>query len=368
MDYEDWDAPASDERTFDEAEPADAAPAPTAVERTGPRPAARGGHAVARWRVAVPTAMAGVLIVGALAFGANGGFAGRKNDQDPPASAVKAVAPDATKKPKPTSDAKPAQVEQATDKPEPTEKAKSEATEKPKPKATEKPKPKETAKPKPKATPKPTPKPDAVAKLEIALAAKEGGVLVKWSACAVDGADYYKVVRSSDDTVKWPTGDGDELIAAVGIGDGQKAWDGHAPAGKKAWYRVFCVKHTDDGYRVLAASTTAKIVAPEATPKPTEKPKPEVASMWIEASVDGAAVVLTWEACGSDGFSHYRVIRKVDGDGSVIAEIGDASTTTYREEAVEPGVSYHYLVQAKGKLDGSWVLLGSTEWASVTVD
>jgi hypothetical protein len=184
----------------------------------------------------------------------------------------------------------------------------------------------------------------------------------------VDGADAYKVVRSKDSTVTWPAGDGDELIAAVGMDGSLKAWDEHAPAGKKSYYRVFCVKHTDAGYKVLAKTAVGSIVAPEATPKPTPKPTPEVSAMWLETSVDEDAVVLTWEACGSDGFSHYRVVRKVDGEGSVIAEIEDAGTTTYRDAAVESGKTYHYLVQAKGHIGDDWVLLGTTEWVAVTID
>jgi hypothetical protein len=184
----------------------------------------------------------------------------------------------------------------------------------------------------------------------------------------VDGADAYKIVRSKDSTVSWPTGDGDELIAAVGMDGSLKAWDEHAPAGKKSFYRVFCVKHTDAGYRVLAKSAVGSIVAPEATPKPTPKPTPEVSSMWLEASVDDGAVVLSWEACGSDGFSHYRIVRKVDGEGGVIAEIADPGTTTYRDEAVEVGGTYKYLVQAKGHVGDDWVLLGTTDWVAVSID
>ena len=90
--------------------------------------------------------------------------------------------------------------------------------------------------------------------MSLTLSVKDGGVYIDWSDCKADGAEVYKVVRSSNSTVNWPAGDGDTLIAAVGIGEATAAWDKHAPAGKKAWYRVFCVRHTDDGYKVLVAS------------------------------------------------------------------------------------------------------------------
>jgi hypothetical protein len=87
--------------------------------------------------------------------------------------------------------------------------------------------------------------------------------------------------------------------------------------------------------------------------------------MWIEANVDGGAVVLHWEKCTRDGFSHYRILRKGDGDASVIAEVENAATTIYVDEAVESGVEYHYLVQCKGHVGETWPLLGTTGWAGV---
>lgn len=369
MDHEAWD---------DELTPVEDVLTPQPVERTGPTPAHDSRRATVRFGVSVPGAVGAALLIGAIAFGANLGLTGsRSDDGDGSASSPDgkvAVVDDTkdaepTKEPKPTPEpttkptpapedadgAKEPEVEEPTKAPEPTKKPTPEPTKKPEPKPTEKP------------APKPTEKPVEKPVLEIAVVAKEGSIVVKWSACEVDGADYYKVVRSTDSTVKWPTGDGDTLIGAVEMGGTLKAWDGDVKPGKKVWYRVFCVNATEDGYKVLAASGAKAIVAPESEPKPTPKPTPEVSAMWIEAGQDGASVVVTWEACGSDGFSHYRIIRKVDGEGGVIAEIDDAGTTAFVDDAVEPGQTYTYLVQAKGQIDGEWVLLGSTEWATVTV-
>jgi hypothetical protein len=366
MDHEAWD---------DEMAPEEDVLTPEPVERTGPAPRSGPRHA-GRLGISVPGAVGAALLVGAIAFGANLGLVGSQDrDRDATASAspaeIVAKDADATSKPTKAPEAKATTapdldptVAEPTAKPEPRTTEKPAATEKPEPKPTAKPEPKPTAKP----TPKPTPKPTAKPVLEIAVVVKEGAVVVKWSACEVDGADVYKIVRSSDSTVRWPAGDNDTLIGAVEIGGTRKAWDGDAPAGKKVWYRVFCAKRTESGYKVLAASGAASIVAPEPAPKPTPKPTPEVSAMWIEAGQDGASVVLGWEACGSDGFSHYRIVRKVDGEGGVIAEIEDAGTTTFVDAAVEPGVTYHYVVQAKGQLDGEWLLLGTTEWVSVSVE
>jgi hypothetical protein len=254
---------------------------------------------------------------------------GSEGTDGPDASTIPSEAPEAT--------TKPAAEPEPTDKPEPTKK------------------PEPTDKPKPTETPS----------MGLTLAIKEGAVLIDWSTCEVDGADYYKVVRSSNATVKWPTGEGDELIAAIEVGGKTKAWDEHAPSGKRVWYRVFCVRHTDDGYKVLVATSAKSIETPE-KPKPTPTPAP--AELWIEAGVDGGAVVLHWEACDGDGFSHYRILRKADGEASVIAEVESQDTTTYVDDDVEPGVTYHYLVQAKGHAGDDWILLGTTGWVEVTVE
>jgi hypothetical protein len=75
--------------------------------------------------------------------------------------------------------------------------------------------------------------------------------------------------------------------------------------------------------------------------------------------------VVHWEACGSDGFSHYRILRKTGGEATLLAEIEEAGTTTYVDTTVDSGVEAHYLVQAKGHIDGEWVLLGTTDWAGI---
>lgn len=347
-----------------------------------------------RLGVSVPGAIGGVLLIGALAFGANLGMTRVLSDgtdgSGPDAAVVETEPTDApddepadepaeepADEPDPTEGTEPADE---PDVEEPTGEPDAEATEKPEPEAeatakpTEKPEPKRTERPEPKATPRPTekpePKPTAKPVLSLSLAIKEGAVFIDWGSCEVDGAHVYKVVRSTDSTIKWPAGESDKLIAAVEVGGSTKAWDEHAAPGKKAWYRVFCLRHTEDGYRVLAASAAKAIVAPdepEPTPKPTPEPQPEPTALWIEAGVDGGHVVLTWEACDSDGFSHYRILRKTGDDAQVIAEIENASTTSYVDDGLEPG-TYHYAVQAKGHAGDDWVLLGATEWATVTVE
>jgi hypothetical protein len=212
--------------------------------------------------------------------------------------------------------------------------------------------------------PKPTEKPAATTSpaLGMTLAVKEGVIFIDFSECKAAGAEYYKVVRSTDSTVKWPAGENDALVAAVGMDGKTAAWDKGAPSGKKAWYRVFCVRHAEEGYKVLASSAAKGITAP------VKDPAPEPKAMWIEVSTDGGNAVVHWEACGGEQFSHYRILRKTGEGTTVVAEIESAGATTWVDETVEAGGTYKYLVQSKGVIEESYVLLGSTEWAVVTVE
>ena len=205
--------------------------------------------------------------------------------------------------------------------------------------------------------PKPTDKPA----MGLSVAVREGAIFIDWTGCEVDGAELYKVVRSSNEGVSWPLGAGDTLVAVVEVGGRTAAWDEHAPAGKKAWYRVFCVRHAGDGYKVLNATPPRGVTAPSV-------PAPEPKAMWIEVGLDAGAVVVNWEACGGEQFSHYRILRRIGDSTTVVREIENAATTTWVDTTVEPGGTYEYLVQSKGLIGGSYVLLGSTGWAAVTVE
>lgn len=153
----------------------------------------------------------------------------------------------------------------------------------------------------PAPTPKPTPADGGVIALEVTL--MDGRPFVDWTECTGLDFDYYKVVRSTDPTVTWPTGDGDSLVAAIGADDKTKAWDGEAPGGTTVYYRVFCVRSTEAGYVSLAASAVKGIATPVA------QPAPEPVALGFEAGVTGEGVVLSWGACAVDSFVYYKVVR-----------------------------------------------------------
>ena len=116
------------------------------------------------------------------------------------------------------------------------------------------------------AAPEPTPAPQTMG-LELSLG--DGGVVVDWTVCESDGFDYYKVVRSPDSTVKWPTGYNDSLIWYTSDRSVTSFVDTSVDAGKTYFYRVFCVKATSYGYQVLNSTTAHDVAVPEPDPTPT---------------------------------------------------------------------------------------------------
>ena len=230
--------------------------------------------------------------------------------------------------------------------------------------------PEQAPEPKPEPEPEPKPTPEG---LSLKVVIDGGHPWLDWSDCGADGFDYYKVVRSTDSTVKFPPGEDDTVVAAVGP-DGKTAfYDKEAPGSRKLWYRVFCVETSEAGYKVLAASDARAIETP-AYEKP-EIPDPKPMGFEVGVGPDGG-IVLHWEACGGELFHYYKVVRSrfenpsyLPGtDGSeVLAVIENPANTVWVDGVDEGGTSY-YRIQSIGVIDGQKVLLGQTAVKSVTVE
>jgi hypothetical protein len=207
--------------------------------------------------------------------------------------------------------------------------------------------------------------------LDLQVAIVEGHPKLVWTSCAGLDFDYYKVVRSKDEPVSWPLGDGDTLVAAVGVDGATKLYDGEAPAGKTLWYRVFCVRSTEAGYVTVASSPVRSVT----TPAPEPIPDPVAMSLSVEITAEGA--VLHWSAAAGNGFTYYKVVRSMTTDNpsylpwtdgtELIAVIENGAVTGYTDGAVESGQTWTYRIQSIGYIGGQKVLLGQTEAVSVTV-
>jgi hypothetical protein len=173
--------------------------------------------------------------------------------------------------------------------------------------------------------------------------------------------------------VTWPKGESDSLAAAVGPDGKTAVWDGEATAGKKVWYRVFCVREAEGGYKVVASSPAKGIAVPAAEPDPD----PDPVALGLEVDLTDAGVKLHWEACGSESFVAYKIVRSAGSnpsylpgtDGSqVIAVIENPGVTSFTDGDLEAGQTWHYRVQAIGYMNGHKILLGQTAAIAVTVE
>jgi hypothetical protein len=322
----------------------------------------------------LPGAIAGAFLVSAIALGAvavqspddsdEAAFAGRQaseqtgdgpqgyhNDYEGVADPTTAPTDGATDgSTDPTVEPEPA--DEPTAKPEP----KPEATAKPTPKP--EPKPEATAKPTPKPEPTATPKPQT---MELTLWNGDGYVKVAWSACAAD-FDYYKVVRSTDSTVRWPLGANDTLVGAISPESTHLA-DKTAPADRTLWYRVFCVRKTSTGYTILNSSAARSIHTPDA-PEPTPAPQ----TMGLAVSPGESGVLVDWTTCEADKFDYYKVVRSTDSTvkwplgayDSLVFYTSDRSTTSFVDTEADPGNTYFYRVFCLDSTSYGYVTLNST--------
>jgi hypothetical protein len=105
--------------------------------------------------------------------------------------------------------------------------------------------------------PKPDPKP---ASMHLSLSNVGRGVKVDWARCGSHRFDLYAIVRSTDATVSWPLGAHDRLVGVIWH-RGRTVWiDRRAPAGTTVWYRVFCLDRTHHhGLRVVKSSPVESI-------------------------------------------------------------------------------------------------------------
>ena len=334
-----------------------------------------------RVAVAGPGALAAVLLIGAVAFGASslrgpstdavGTDAGSRAAEPKPSLSITARHVDGPEYPKagdPKSTATPMPSDKPKDKPK--DEAKAEA-----PKEAEKPADKPMADApkapdKPKATEKPKPAPTTPTALVLEGWTKETKVKLAWKAYGGDGFEYYKVVRSADGTATWPAG-GDDTVVGV-IGDKSAAWWADVPPCGTPWtYRVFAVRHGDAGYVTLGATnpvTLSVICLPEPTPV-------VVVPLALEVQATAEGIVLSWEACTSEHFTAYKVVRSkahadprypLNGGTELIAAIGDPGQTTFVDTDVESGETWTYRVVAVTSGSAGHVPIGQTAAVSAT--
>ena len=245
---------------------------------------------------------------------------------------------------------------------------KDEPTEQPK----EEPKDEPKAEPKdePKDEPKEEPAPSTNLKLVAVFNADKHKLVVEWSAFAGD-FEKYKLVRSTDGTVSWPEGEGDTLVGVIGPYDATRFVDYDAPCNQELHYRVFAVRHGEEGYVVLASSNV------DGATRPCETPPPDPVALAFEASQGAEGIQLAWQQCSSEAFVVYKVVRSATNgnpvyppnDGTeLIGVIENAAVTGLTDSNIEAGQTWTYRVLCMGQNGDGWYVIGQTPAITVTVE
>jgi len=342
-----------------------------------------------RLATAVPGALSAVLLIGAVAFGATSLRPAAGDQAGEPAKPASAEAPA-----KPEFGATVAGLRRNAFKQDPTpqlprktEAAKAEQKEEPKPEATEvakeEPKPAEQPKQEPTAKPQPAPveakkpaptvnpAPANPTALVLEAWAQDTKAKLGWTPFGGEGLEYYKVVRSPDTHIEFPTSGDDVVVGA--IGDPNTPWHVDKPScGTPSSYAVFAVSKSNGAYVVLA---TSNVVTVTTTCAPAPAPI-EVQPLAFQLNVMlGQGIQLSWEACWNDRFAYYKVVRSgVHGDPrfplnagtELITVIGDPNQTVFVDAAVVAGQTWAYRVVAVKDAGGSYYPLCETPAMSAT--
>jgi hypothetical protein len=346
-----------------------------------------------RFGVALPGALAGVLLIGVVAFGATAPSVFRPEPSaDPAASAQKPIERSEPKadpelpppskpstKPNTKPDAgavDPSEVTVPVEDPKlfPRTPAEPAATEKPAPEPKPNPDPEKKPDPtaKPVSTTKPAPAPVPSGTLVLEGWAKEGKAKLAWKPYGGEGFEYYKLVRSADASVSWPAGADDVVVAA--IGDVAATWWADAPPCGSAWtYRVFAVRHGNAGYVTLAASNA--VTLKPACPEPAPKPGGDCNLAFEVRAKEGVGIKLGWTPCKHEAFAAYKLVRSMTNaepgyplaaDVELVTATGDRFATTFLDQAVSPGQVWTYRVVAVRNDGGTLTLLAASAALSVT--
>lgn len=223
----------------------------------------------------------------------------------------------------------------------------------------------------PSQPPSEDPAPSTDMTLAAVFNADMGKIVVEWSAFGGD-FDKYKLVRSADSDPTWPLGSGDQLVAVVSAGGERRYADHDVPCNTAFHYRAFAVNHTETGYVVLGSSNVGT-----ATRACDEQPPADPGAMGFQVVQAGGDVQLTWEACSSDAFAAYKVVRSATNpnpmyplnDGTeLLVYFHDQGTTHFTDSHVDAGQTWTYRVLCMGHNGDGYYALAMTSAMTVTVE
>ena len=163
------------------------------------------------------------------------------------------------------------------------------------------------------------PKPDAPADhpaqpttMELGLGLDGFAVVVEWTACDFDGFRFYKVVRSTNEAVSWPLGEGDVLVGVFDHVSQTRMVDGSAAHGAAYFYRVLAVRSVEGEYIVACHSDVRPITTKADPAPPPPPPAPKPTGFGLEVWIAEGKPVMEWGSCGAVAFDKIKVVRSLD--------------------------------------------------------
>jgi hypothetical protein len=210
----------------------------------------------------------------------------------------------------------------------------------------------------------------ATGELSLTVEALAGKARLNWSAYTGDGFAYYKVVRSTDATAAWPLGEGDKLVAAIDNKATITYLDASG-AGTFTW-QVFAVKSSDAGYQILASSAAkTATIAPAKTYPPAVGPV-DLGALTVKDNGDGT-YTFKWSAyTGGTEFSYYKLSGVPYPDAPGYVETGsywnwvspDCESSTYKV----PAGTWNVNVEAVYYPNGNKAVLAKTSTLKLVVE
>jgi hypothetical protein len=208
--------------------------------------------------------------------------------------------------------------------------------------------------------------------LTLTAGALPGKVQLTWTKYA--GADfaYYKVVRSTDATASWPLGAGDTLVAAIDNVGTLAYLD--SPGAGTFTYEVFAVKSSETGYAVLASSNVKTVTVSPGSTKPPQPPVSNPADLGALAVKDNGdgTYTFSWNAYkGGIEFNYYKLSGVPYPSTPGYVETGaywtyvspDCTSATYRV----PSGTWNVNVEAVYYPAGKGAVLAKTSTIKLTV-